>query len=263
MTHLKEEWKSIEGHEGLYKINNSGHVISLAKEWTAGNGGTCKKKDTVLKEKGLKGKDDYGYYTLCKEGKRKNHTTHTLVFDHFGVGKRNGRKLQIDHIDDDKTNNRIDNLQLLTPRENVSKAIQKTQKPSKYVGVYWHSRDKKWGTQIWFNDKRIYLGLFKKEEDAYNEYQRALKEFEDTGTVTSKVIKRMRTNKYKGINKIGNRWQARITINGKRVYLGCFKTEYDANLAYIGGRPPKPLTEKQKSSLINAGWTESEGAAIP
>lgn len=232
MKYLREKWKSIKGFEGLYEISNYGNVVSLAKKWKGHQGNIFKKELTILKPKHHK--QGYTLYTLCKNGTRKNYSTHTLVYDHFGVGERNGKKIVVDHIDENKSNNRIDNLQLLTPRENISKSIKLKEKPSKYVGVYWHNRDGKWGTQIWFDGKRIYLGLFEKEIDAYNEYQRALKELKDTENVTSKVKKRICTNKYKGVSKVSNskNWRARITINSKRIDLGCFPTEYEAHLAY-------------------------------
>lgn len=232
MKTLKEEWKPINGYEGLYEISNYGIVKSLAKEWATGNGVMFKKETTILKPKEHAG--GYRLYTLCKNGTLNNHSAHTLVYDHFGVGKRNGRKLQVDHIDEDKTNNRIDNLQLLTPRENISKMMATTDKPSKYPGVHWHGRDKKWGTQIRHNRQRTYLGLFETEKEAYAEYERALKEFEETGMVTSSVKKRICTNKYKGVKKnTGSKnYQARITVDGKRIHLGTFPTEYDAHIAY-------------------------------
>lgn len=237
MKHLKEEWKPVKGFEGLYKLSNYGNVISLAKEWATHQGGIHKKGITILKPKHLMTNGEYNgykFYTFCKKGIRLDFLAHTLVYDHFGVGKRNGKKIVVDHIDEDKSNNRIDNLQLLTARKNISKSIATTGKTSKYVGVYWHSRDKKWGTQIHINDGRVYLGLFETEKEAYEEYQRALKEFESIGAVTSKIKKRICTNRYKGVSKVSNskNWRARITINSERIDLGCFPTEYEAHIAY-------------------------------
>ena len=60
-----------------------------------------------------------------------------------------------------------------------------------------------------------------------------MREFENTGNVTSKVKKRIFTNKYKGVKQVSrNSWRARISIDGKRINLGCFPTEYEAHLTY-------------------------------
>jgi hypothetical protein len=223
---LKEEWKPISGYEELYEISNHGNIKSLQKEWFAGPNHMTKmhKQTTILKFSGYA--NGYKLISLQKKGKKKNIAIHLLVYDHFGEGKRNGRIIQVDHIDENKRNNRIDNLQLLPARENVSKSIAIMQKTSKYVGVYFFNG--RWGTQIWFNGSRIYLGSFTTEIEAYDEYQRALLEFKTTGNVTSKNAKKVFTSKHKGVTKRPRGWGAAI----KKEWLGTFQTEHEAHLAY-------------------------------
>jgi ribosomal protein L15E len=63
-----------------------------------------------------------------------------------------GYKIVVDHIDNNiKTDNRLENLQLITQRENVSKDIKNTS--SKYIGVCWHKKAKKWRSSIQINGK--------------------------------------------------------------------------------------------------------------
>jgi len=62
----------------------------------------------------------YQYVTLCKNGKRKNHFIHRLVAQTFISNPQN--KEQVNHIDGDKANNRRDNLEWVTPSENIKHA---------------------------------------------------------------------------------------------------------------------------------------------
>ena len=90
---------------------------------------------------------------------------------------RNGMILQIDHVIPDKTNNRIDNLQLLSQRENTSKGyIQNGKKTSQFTGISWHKQNKKWIAHIQINKKLKHLGYFTDEYNAHLVYQKALGE---------------------------------------------------------------------------------------
>lgn len=77
-------------------------------------------------------------------------------------------KMQIDHINGNRLDNRKDNLRPVTDQENhwnVTKA----------KGYRWHTEAKKWQAQIGFNNQIIDLGFFDKEEDARNAYLEAKK----------------------------------------------------------------------------------------
>ena len=170
----REIFKPIRDYEGLYEISNYGKVKSLAKQWISGKGTIRKKENTILK--GGIDEDGYRIVTLYKNKKKKTYRMACLVWDHFGNRKRNGYILQIDHIDGNKQNNRIDNLQLLTCRENITKEWEIKKKTSKFVGVNWHKEQKKWQARILINKKRRYLGLFESEHKANLKYQEALRE---------------------------------------------------------------------------------------
>jgi len=171
---LTEQFKPVKGYEGIYEVSNLGRVKSLKR--TVKNTGSYS-GFLLVKEKIRK---NYlhigGYYmvNLSKNGKTRLRPVHLIVWDALGDKPRNGRKLQVDHIDNNKLNNRLDNLQLLTHRENIIKyqSLQKT-RTSKYIGVTMKKGRKKWVTHIVINHKKEYLGSFVFEKEAGLAYQKA------------------------------------------------------------------------------------------
>ena len=112
---LTEQFKPIKGYANLYEISNFGRIKSLSKEWQCGYGSNRSKPTTFCKS--TIGSNGYGVIRLRKNGTKLTKAVHILVWDAFGVGQRDGHSVQVDHIDNNKLNNRIDNLQLLTPRK--------------------------------------------------------------------------------------------------------------------------------------------------
>ena len=129
---MKEIWKDIIGYDGFYKISNYGKVRSLKQN-----------RDIILKNQ--KDKSGYSIVALCKDGKAKTRTVHQLVAIHFINHKPNGHKLVVHHVDNDKDNNRSDNLKIITQRENLFTHYKGT---SKYTGVSFHKDRKKWVAHI-------------------------------------------------------------------------------------------------------------------
>lgn len=108
-----EIWKDVEGYEGLYQVNQFGEVKSLPKQIGLGY---------MTKEKILKPRlQNSGYLTvnLSKDGKSLNKTVHRLVAKAFIPNPE--RLPEIDHIDGDKTNNVVENLQWISHTENNRK----------------------------------------------------------------------------------------------------------------------------------------------
>ena len=100
-------WKDIKGYENKYKISNYGEVISLPR---------FKKNHSKLQEVPTKKisqyvnkKNGYVYVYLCNDGKYKNVRLHKIVAENFIDNPNN--YTQINHIDGNKTNNRVDNLE--------------------------------------------------------------------------------------------------------------------------------------------------------
>lgn len=91
---MKEQWKVIPNFEEYYKVSNTGKVYSIRKQ------------------KELKAvKDNHGYLqvTLCGENNQKNFRIHRLVALSF-LEKVEGKN-EINHIDEDKINNNVNNLE--------------------------------------------------------------------------------------------------------------------------------------------------------
>lgn len=164
-----EYWKDVKGYEGAYKISSFGRVKSLSR--------TIKRQDfdIRLKEKMLlnyNNSNGYLHVTLNKNGISKNVKIHQLVAVAFLNFIPDGtHKFVVDHIDNNKLNNNLQNLQLLNNRQNCSKEKRGF---SKYTGVGFAKRKMKWRAYICINNKNNHLGYFKTEIEAHNAYQNAL-----------------------------------------------------------------------------------------
>lgn len=115
-----EIWKDIIDYENLYKVSNEGNVKSVDRLIEA-NSRWGVQRVMFYKGKPLKqfvGKNGYLKVTLSKNGTVKSKDVHRLVYEAF-----NGRiqdDMQVNHIDENKSNNHIENLNLLTPKENTN-----------------------------------------------------------------------------------------------------------------------------------------------
>ena len=105
-----EIFKDIEGYEGLYQISNKGRVKSL--ERVTSSGCPIKEKIRVNSTK----KNGYEFIILYKDGKGKNFYIHRLVALAFIPNIDN--KSQVNHIDENKSNNCVSNLEWVTNNEN-------------------------------------------------------------------------------------------------------------------------------------------------
>jgi len=85
----------------------------------------------------------------------------------------------VDHTNGDKLDNRKTNLRLCTHKQNISnqKVQSKLSKSSKYKGVIWDKKKKKWLARIQINKKIIYLGWFDSELAAAEAYNAGAKTF--------------------------------------------------------------------------------------
>lgn len=166
-----EIYKYIPNYEGIYQASNLGNVRSLDRNVEGVNGVIQKRKGTVLKP--VKNRCGYMMVTFVKDNVRKTNTVHQLVFSAFTGYLPNGKNgFDIDHINENKADNRISNLRLITSRENTVRSNKRGL--SKYVGVT--QKGKKWCSRISINGIREYLGTFNSEYDAHLAYQNKLKE---------------------------------------------------------------------------------------
>lgn len=168
---MEEIFKDIPGYEGLYQVSNLGRVKSLSR-LNFSNGFYRRQKERILSP--ASHRKGYLICVLCKNTHRKTIKIHQLVAMAFLNHTPCGMLLVVDHINDNKLDNRLENLQIITNRENSFKTQGKY--TSNYKGVCWYNRDKKWVSKIQINGKTITLGRFNCELAAHQAYQNKLKD---------------------------------------------------------------------------------------
>lgn len=104
-------WKDVEGFEGLYRVSNEGVLMSTPRRCT--KGGVVKRN---------KMKNGYEKYILCKDGKVHTVRAHRLFAQHFIPNPDS--KPFVNHIDGNKSNNSVENLEWVTRQENVEHAVR-------------------------------------------------------------------------------------------------------------------------------------------
>ena len=109
-----------------------------------------------------------GYYQIGIDGKR--YYSHRLAWKLF---YNEEPPELIDHIDGDKTNNKIENLRASSKQGNAGNSKRNHNNTSGYKGVTWHNRDKHWVAQIRKNGKRVTIGAFNDPKLAHSAYMAA------------------------------------------------------------------------------------------
>lgn len=128
-----EIWKDIKGYEKMYQVSNLGRVRSLDRFDGAGHF----IKGQIIK--GVTGQEGrYQQVGLSKKGKKKRLYVHRLVAYAFCPNPYN--KPLVNHIDENKQNNRYDNLEWVTNKENCNHgtAIERAIEPQKHpiIGIH-------------------------------------------------------------------------------------------------------------------------------
>ena len=104
---MKEVWKDVQGYEGIYQVSNFGRVKSLPRKVQNWNSNRFL-KETILTQSVTQSRD-YPLIRLCKDGKIKYVSVHRLVAMTFIPNPNNFP--MINHKDENKQNNRADNLE--------------------------------------------------------------------------------------------------------------------------------------------------------
>lgn len=164
----KEIWKDIPGYEGLYQVSSLGNVKSLER-YVINRGYNMFVSEKIMKPTGR-----YLGTRLSKNSIAKSYDIHILVAITFLGHTTENRSVIVDHIDNNKHNNKLSNLHIVSNRYNVSKGVDKTKTTSKYTGVCFRKDVRKWQAHININKKKKHLGYFNTEEEAYEAYKKEL-----------------------------------------------------------------------------------------
>jgi len=101
----------------------------------------------------------------------------TLIYMHQDIIKV-PEGMVVDHINHDGMDNRRANLRAATYSQNLCNTRKRSgATQSKYKGIYWRKKNRKWQAQITFEKKRMSLGYFRSEIDAAKAYDMAAKKY--------------------------------------------------------------------------------------
>lgn len=233
---MKEEvWKDVPEYESIYMVSDLGRVKSLDR--------VIQRSTSPFTVKGaiLTGWVEIGGYRvfeLRKDKKSKIYKLHQLVAMAFLNHTPSGMEKVVNHIDGNKLNNHLSNLEIVTHRDNMSTCYRKNESKysSSYIGVSWNSREQMWESRIRVFGKNMFLGYFYIEEDARDAYQEALMNIDSPEYFES--LKPIYTSIYKNIwfDKSTNKWGAQWFVNKKTKHIGYYDTEqeaYDAQQQYL------------------------------
>ena len=135
---MEEEYKIIKGFEN-YEVSNIGNVRNI-------------KTGKILKP----GIDSHGYYRLSLyyiNGNEYKKLIHKLIAEYFIENPYN--KKCVDHIDNDRLNNNINNLRWVSYQENNMNRKLSSKNSSNFKGVYFHKPSNKWCAHIQIRGKNI------------------------------------------------------------------------------------------------------------
>ncbi len=171
---------------------------------------------------GVKGR--YRYITIDGVNYLEHRVIWTMV--HGGIPSDK----EIDHIDRDRYNNRLENLRLVTRRENISNSGVAGSNCSQYPGVTKSKSPGKWVAGLHINSNRVNIGTYTTEEEAYNAYCQAVIEYNKLKLVNDGRVRAsldIGGVKYKVVHEQdGNKWVYKVVHYRDGVASGLSEGRY-------------------------------------
>lgn len=186
---------------------------------------------------------DYDYLNQFKWHFDRYAVRNPTTYMHRVIAQRMGFDIYnkaIDHVNRNKLDNRRDNIRVATPSQNLMNQNKWKNKTSRYKGVSWNARRKKW--QVFIRHK--YLGNYKTEKQAAAAYDKAAKElFGDYACVNNVncnfidsrgQLLSTNTSGFRGVHWSNRRskWIVKIIIKNKEYYLGQYDNKLNAAKVY-------------------------------
>lgn len=212
-----EIWKYIPGNEGKFEASNLGNIKGLERYVKNGVG------YRVVREKILSKHSNPNGYHYTSLGGKKQRLVHILVAMAFIPNPDN--KKTVNHINGIKTDNRVENLEWVTYRENQRHALTNglaAVLPKKTIKrIIELLRQRVPHRQI-----AMITGVSVPSVRGILHGRYRFYDLDFSG------VKRITKSKYKGVDiDTDNKWRARVYKNGKRYYLGSFDSEGEAHKA--------------------------------
>lgn len=174
---MKEEWKTINGYEGLYEVSNMGRVRSLDRKVIYKNGKEHLHKGRI-KSQPNDCKTEYRVAVLSRENKLRAFKISRLVATNFIENKD---KLPcVNHIDGNKKNDNILNLEWCTQSRNNIHAFDTglSKYKNKTRGLFWDKERGRWIAYLYRNNKNIFIGRFDSHEIALTQLKKSREEYD-------------------------------------------------------------------------------------
>ncbi len=206
----------------FYEVSNFARVRSKDRYRPSKDG-----KRRFIKSKILTAKVHNGYipYILrTVDGGYKNIRLHQLVYHSFN-NTRPVKGMHVDHIDGDKSNNKLNNLQFITHAENTKKGKTFTEKKSA-LPMYIHMVKSYYHIQKRINGKNIHFGTFKSLKEALKRRNEIIESNWSIDLKCKKKERELPTNI--SLSKTKKRFELTKNIQGKMKYYGSYKTLEEA-----------------------------------
>jgi hypothetical protein len=157
-----EKWKNIKGYENYYQISNAGNIRSKDRIIINSKGRKSRYKSKERKPSF----SEYRLIALSKNGITKVFKISRLVAIHF-IEKKDGKGI-VNHIDGNKYNDNVSNLEWCSYSENAIHSFDKglSKSKNKIRGVFFEERRNKWTVYLYRNNKNIFIGRFNSEKEA-------------------------------------------------------------------------------------------------